>query len=271
MHNPDHDPNLFMRIMNALSGARESIGSDITHNIARAGTLFSDDGESALSAGRKLRAATEDIRAAIGTEISEHPTRTALELSDVGDIKAIGRGLIEGDPLEFGLGAAGAAMGPFGSAGIFRRIIDSIKNAGKTALRGADKVSAIADRTLDNIVDKSPTINLLEALNEKFAGGTPPKVHKENFDIALEELEFMELIRIDKLRNQSLLEQTRRAAGTPDQRNRRIAETMGGPVTESNAPLGIPAPTDSEIAEINRSLLARTRNLLRRLNDNTRR
>ena len=106
------DRNLALRIMDVIAGARESMGQDVQHNVDRLLSFFQDPHESVLSTGRKFR--NSEFVKSILSEIEEHPTKTALSLTDTG---AVARGLIEGDPLEFGAGAVGMALGPFASAG----------------------------------------------------------------------------------------------------------------------------------------------------------
>ncbi len=125
----DPDKSLISRILGAISGARSNIGADITHNVDRLVSFLQKPQESGLSAGRK-----------VNQQITEDPgeaTKAAIELTDPG---AALSGLIEGDPLMFGTGAAGmmlpGSQGPF-----FRRILGRSAPA-ESVLSASRKVPA---------------------------------------------------------------------------------------------------------------------------------
>lgn len=276
---PDPDKNFISRILEAISNIRSEAGQDITHNVDRLVSFLQKPQESGLSTGRK-----------INREISEHPTRSALSLTDTG---AVGRGLLEGDPIEFGAGAAGMALGPFASSGMIRRMLSSIK--GKIG-RGVENL----------LTSSSPTVRMGASL-ERAGGMTPARDIINTENIVREEAEIMDLIRADRAEQESLLssirksdfnvsesvddafsrlrtgqqglfeEEARIAKGLtkhevdvmegriaqgfrgPEevlgmQRNQRLAERMGGDIGELNAPVGIKAPEGSDIANINRRL-----------------
>ena len=115
------DRNLILRILDTVSGVRESMGQDVQHNVDRFLSYLSEPGESALSTGRKFR--NSDFIESVLDQIEEEPIKTTLSLTDSG---AIGRGLIEGDPLEFGSGAVGMALGPLASAGGIKAILKKL-------------------------------------------------------------------------------------------------------------------------------------------------